>query len=83
MMISVLRSSQSHESSTQSLLDRKEFCARLALKDSEDNIDVARQIAESQFRKFVRRDLCYREIGEIHTLIEELCNWRTPEKCSG
>lgn len=55
---------------------RKEHYARQALNQHDDNLDKARQFAETEFRHFVRRDLSAKEIRDLHTLIDELHDWK-------
>ena len=63
----------------------QEYSARYGLKNSsingaENDINIARQIAEAKYRALVGRDILISEISEIHLLIEELRNWSaTPQ----
>ncbi|VUD58851.1 hypothetical protein TDB9533_02527 [Thalassocella blandensis] len=63
-----------------SLHDRREHYARSALNKHRDDLDLAKQMAELRYREFVRRELNFNEIQDIHALIAELNKWRSHAK---
>lgn len=62
------------------LHDRREHYARSALNKHRDDLDRAKQLAEQRYREFVRRELNFNEINDIHALIAELNKWRGESK---
>lgn len=53
----------------------QEYSARYGLKNANDNIEAAKQIAEEKYRSLVGREIFGSEISGIHQLIDELRNW--------
>ena len=59
----------------------QEYSARCGLRSSNNNIEVAQQIAEAKYRTLVGRDILFSEILDIQHFIEELQKL-TPEQTS-
>ena len=53
----------------------QEYSARYGLKSSQNNIEIAQQIAEAKYRALVRRDIAFSEMVDIRHFIEELQSW--------
>lgn len=59
----------------------QEYSARCGLRSSQNNIEIAQQIAEAKYRALVGRDILFSEILDIRHFIEELQKMK-PEQTS-
>lgn len=50
----------------------QEYSARCGFRSSNNNVELAQQIAEAKYRTLMGRDILFSEILDIRHLIEEL-----------
>lgn len=50
----------------------QEYSARCGFRSSNNNVEIAQQIAEAKYRTLVGRDILFSEILDIRQFIEEL-----------